>query len=667
MPLEQEALTLDSRSYDQIRRDLLARIPRYLPEWTDYNASDPGITLIELFAWLGEQLLVELNRVPERSYIKFLKLLGHELKPAVPAIAHLTCTALPNTDSSSIPSGAQFAAQPPGADLVVFEAAEGLSLIRLPLTDLQVFDGAVFTVVSDANIRPGVTFRPFGWSPQVGSALYLGFKQEKPEIGAPFPATSMTWHVFFPPLPLAQRRANSRELAEQPEPVPPVELAWEYRPADDPGIWRRLQVQRDKTAAFTRAGSILVEAPPNAVATVEGRVKEPCFWLRVRLAERSYPAGRAPLIDIIRPNVIEVQSLATVREEALGASSGLPNQIFSLQRRPVQPQSIELDVESPPPDRVAQRWERRDDLLASEREDRHFVLNATAGTVQFGDGANGLIPVANSQVIARRYQYGGGQAANVGADMIRLPLSAMTNIAAVTNEYQAVGGSDEQSLDDFLKNAPASLRHRGRAVSAEDYAALAEEVGGVGKAIALPLFHPDYPDIEVPGAVTVVVVPETIDPAPAPSPALLEAVCRYLEPKRTIGTELAVIAPSYTRIEVEATVGVSPYASFDDVRQQIIAAINADLDPLGRARAGATERGEGREFGLNLVPTRLFSVIQQVEHVRSVSFLAVNGQEGPELNTPIEVPKYGLVYGAPAHAIHVVPYEEHDGPPGRSR
>ena len=107
--------------------------------------------------------------------------------------------------------------------------------------------------------------------------------------------------------------------------------------------------------------------------------------------------------------------------------------------------------------------------MAAKPTEPHYVLNGTSGEVLFGDGVNGLIPVAGSAVIARKYQYGGGLSANVGADMITLPFSAMTGVASVTNERPAVGGNDEQSLDNFLKTAPARLRRFGlRATSRRD-------------------------------------------------------------------------------------------------------------------------------------------------------------------------------------------------------
>ena len=80
---------LDDRSYQQLRDELVRRIPVYDPEWTDHNASDPGITLIELFAFLGENLLYRFNQIPETTKLAFLKLLQIPLRPAVPAQAML--------------------------------------------------------------------------------------------------------------------------------------------------------------------------------------------------------------------------------------------------------------------------------------------------------------------------------------------------------------------------------------------------------------------------------------------------------------------------------------------------------------------------------------------------------------------------------------------------
>src|SRR5437764_11637203 len=76
---------LDDRSYQQLRDELVRRIPVYTPEWTDFNASDPGITLVELFAFLGENVLFRFNQVPESTKLEFLRLLQIPLRPAAAA------------------------------------------------------------------------------------------------------------------------------------------------------------------------------------------------------------------------------------------------------------------------------------------------------------------------------------------------------------------------------------------------------------------------------------------------------------------------------------------------------------------------------------------------------------------------------------------------------
>ncbi len=117
---------LDNRTFDDLVQLALTRIARYTPEWTDFNHSDPGRSLVELFAWLTEIMLYRINQVPERNYLKFLKLLNLELEPAKPATAHLTIVPVPTIAGGgyipAIKKGMQFAGQAPETgDLVVFE------------------------------------------------------------------------------------------------------------------------------------------------------------------------------------------------------------------------------------------------------------------------------------------------------------------------------------------------------------------------------------------------------------------------------------------------------------------------------------------------------------------------------------------------------------------
>jgi hypothetical protein len=79
LPLE----NLDNKTFNDLVKEAVARIPIYAPEWTDHNRSDPGITLIELFAWLAEMHIYRLNKINDGNYISFLKLCGIEGDPKI--------------------------------------------------------------------------------------------------------------------------------------------------------------------------------------------------------------------------------------------------------------------------------------------------------------------------------------------------------------------------------------------------------------------------------------------------------------------------------------------------------------------------------------------------------------------------------------------------------
>src|SRR5689334_13306639 len=120
MPLD--APILDNRKFEDLLAEARLQIPRYNPDWTDFNESDPGITLVQLFAWFTELMLYQFNQVPDLNYIKFLQLIGLDLRPAQPASAHLTFTASAGAAADAVPQGTQITAQPPaGGDPLIFE------------------------------------------------------------------------------------------------------------------------------------------------------------------------------------------------------------------------------------------------------------------------------------------------------------------------------------------------------------------------------------------------------------------------------------------------------------------------------------------------------------------------------------------------------------------
>src|SRR5512142_1437243 len=83
MPLP--APPIDTRRYGDLVAEALARVPVHNPEWNNFNDSDPGVTLLQLFAFMAESVIYRTNLIPDRNRREFLRLLGIPLQPARPA------------------------------------------------------------------------------------------------------------------------------------------------------------------------------------------------------------------------------------------------------------------------------------------------------------------------------------------------------------------------------------------------------------------------------------------------------------------------------------------------------------------------------------------------------------------------------------------------------
>lgn len=128
-------------------------------------------------------------------------------------------------------------------------------------------------------------------------------------------------------------------------PAAPVRLVWEYKQNQEDLHWRRLNTLSDTSVAFTREGYITLQGPVEIAATQEGKVEEACYWLRCRLMEGTYRGDQIPVIDFIRPNTVSAKNLTTIVDEIVGTSEGMPNQYFTLENRPIFPNTLKLSTE----------------------------------------------------------------------------------------------------------------------------------------------------------------------------------------------------------------------------------------------------------------------------------------------------------------------------------
>ncbi len=652
MPLDTYFPTIDDRRFDDIMTEVRTRIARYTPEWTpvwsDVNDSDPGITMVQVFAWLSEMMLYRMGQVPKLNYLKFLQLLGIELAPAEPAAAEISFPVREDTPAPVVvvPLRTQVSAASPDGAPLIFETERALNALAARLASVQVADAGSFSLVTAENTA-AQGFQPFGPYPQPDNALYLGLSYGAKSKLVDLPQAELNLAVWAKESTGGTGAINCGLPASAA--FAPARINWEYWNGTD---WASLSLLKDETLALTRTGHVSLKLPKQGTLPklVLGADSEARFWIRARLLASQYE--RAPELMAVRTNTVAAQQAETIADEALGGSSGSRDQVFTLANTPVLNGSLRVQVDE---GEGFQSWTQVDDFFGSGPGDRVYVLNRTTGEVRFGDGINGAIPVSfidnpDANIVAREYRIGGGQRGNVPAGAIKTLASPVSGVDdnGVANLFEAAGGRDEETLDEAKKRAPLAIKSRCRAVTAEDFEFLARQAANIKRAKALALWHPSFPGVKVPGVMTVVVVPDGSGPNPIPSQGTLRTVCAYLDQRRLLTTELYVIGPSYQQVTVTAAVIVQDAVDLAEAKEAIEASLLTYFHPLHGG-----EDGLGWPFGGTIFYSRVYHRVFGVDGVQTIETLTINldGEDAADCKD-VPINDGGLLYST-EHIINV--------------
>ncbi|WP_137148778.1 putative baseplate assembly protein [Mycolicibacterium sp. CR10] len=567
---------LDDRRYDDIVAEARTLIPRYTPEYTNLNDSDPGMTIVQVHAWMTDMLLYRVNRMPRLAYVKFLELIDVHLRPATAARAHLTFTPLVPAPATSLPvaRGTRVAADPgDGSAPVIFETDRSLAVLGVPLRQVLVWDGTRYEERTLANEGTAEGYQPFGGNPGRGSALYLGF-----DAALPFPTMQLSLLGVVPvdPWHPPTTHCDLDDAAIRP----PAELVWE---GWDGTQWLGVGVDRDESKAFSRTGYVLLSVRGDRLAPLSINGGPARRWIRVRVAVPGYE--RPPKLVGLWLNTVPATAATTVEREVLGGGTGRPGLQLRLARTPVLPGSLILEVDE---GHGPVAWHEAGDLLAAGPDDTVFTLDQATGVVTFSvDGLHGRPPLPNpdnprGNIVARSYRAGGGVEGNLPVGAVAQLQSPVDGIASVGNLLPAEGGAAAETIDAAMLRAPEELRTRDRAVTAADFEFLAEATPGVRvrRAIALARTHPAFPGVQVPGSVTVIIVPHSDSPRPQPSEATVRTVCAHLDMHRLLGSEIHVTGPRYRKVRVRTRLTVREDADLGAARRSVEAALTAFFHPL---------------------------------------------------------------------------------------
>ncbi|MDX9721322.1 MAG: putative baseplate assembly protein [Myxococcota bacterium] len=167
---------LDDRTWEELVQEAVSLIPKYCPEWTNHNPADPGITLIELFAWLMEMTIYRLNKVTDKNFLAFLDLMGIDLQPPQPARVLLSFSLVPGAKNYQVVAAGTSVAtdykgdEPP----LVFETVKDLLVLPNQLVKCFTQFHDVFADNTQSIYgRPGQSFEVFMGCQRIERVLYL--------------------------------------------------------------------------------------------------------------------------------------------------------------------------------------------------------------------------------------------------------------------------------------------------------------------------------------------------------------------------------------------------------------------------------------------------------------------------------------------------------------
>jgi predicted phage baseplate assembly protein len=618
--------TLDDRDFQTLVTEARTRIADRCPEWNEHNVSDPGITLIELFAHMTEQLIYRVNRIPERVHVALLDLLDIQLAPpvasntllrfrlAVPATEPLTIEAF-TTEVSTAAVGSE--------DPIVFHVDDDFTILPLRPVRYGVRRPSRFEWVAavDGVVWPThPAIRPFTANrPTAGDVFYLGFDRSIAKL------------LLRVKIDVSQAYGSGVEPRRPP-------LRWEAS-CGDLG-WKQAEVLDDTTDGLNIDGYVELQMPQETAEQTVDDVGD-THWLRCSIDPdaRVPPYTRSPIVNSITAEVVgaAVNAVRAVRHEAeeVGVSDGTPGQVFRVANVP----ALELDDETeylevlPPGASRWQRWRRVSSFRRSDHDDKHFRFDPAVGEIELGPRIrrrevwrqHGAVPPRDARLRLSGYREGAQHGGNVEKDTLTVIRTGIKGVSSVTNPRAAEDGVGAEELAAARERAALELASSRRAVTAEDYAFLAGEASpNVGRADCaapargepvvvriLPRLALRDDRTESTAAVRYLEREEL-----TPDPPLIETVRAYLDERRVLGTSLDVQPMRLLELSVVVQAVRQPLSRKATVEAQVREALYRFLNPF----VGGFD-GEGWPPGRPVNQGDLFAVVQGVADVVEVRML----------------------------------------------
>lgn len=635
MPLQ--PVQLDTLDWDQMVTAIRTRIvPDSRGKWTLHAPVDPGITLLDLFAWLLDQRIYWMAQTPDALMLAVLSLLGVTPLGAQVAVTlfQLQDSAVPPRNLPVAPAGMLLQlknSDPP----LVFTLDDGISV--LPLATGAVPGLTVNGVDRSRDLQQGRVVPLIATGASASEVAITVALSAPLNAVAPGQFFSLMIDLDTPGDLADDIRGDipAEWTAEAVADIPvAASLTWSYASTNGGTGTFAAAAIHDGTAGLRRPGIVRLPLPTDwqpEPAAAGAAVTTYKVVLQIESATFTSP----PRLQAVQFNVaLGHHSWSRTKAPTTMGWRPLPGNVVSLSAAASDSNLVEyppieatVQVQVTEQGQAASGWQYVNGFSFAGPLDRVFAVDRVHSQISFGNGLNGHLPVVDPTVassISVTYAAGGGLDGNVGQGCVwsaepgrtidPYPMFTAVNLAA------GEGGADSETLESALERAAAGLDERDRAVSKTDYENLVLSTPGVDfrRAYAAVGYNADFPCTPMPGFVTVFAVPyaprvqtdgdaaaEAFVAAPQPDAGALEAAQARLDAGRLIGGQVVVVGPSYRAVWLDVLVAVSvPLAT--SVRQALITALQTFLDPL----VGGAD-GSGWPFGAPLRPSALLQAAQE--------------------------------------------------------
>jgi hypothetical protein len=641
-PPSEPELNYLAKDYNSFRRLMLDRMSVVSPQWEGRNTADLGIALVELLAYVGDYLSYRQDAVATESYLGTARRRASVRRHArlVDYFMHDGCNARvwaqvqADTEGVTLPAGTRLLTRVPRLDdAVLDDAAYERALLARPV---------IFETMHEATLYESLNELDFyAWGedecclPQAATRATLDGKLVHLKKG-----DVLVFKEALGPLTGEEEDADLRhrhavrltavrfsadplftDPADPDSPRPVTEIEWSGEDAlpfplcissvreEDEQPLARVSVALGNIVLADHGLTVEDEEMP-AVPAADTRLTpasdapcERCGGQRAgAVAHARYRPrlSRSPL-TMAAGIVVETGEGATERRKF--DSSASASAAFRWEMRQVLPE-IELAQGVEP-------WEVRRDLLSSDEFAPDFVAEVEEdgyATLRFGDDEYGLRP-SEGDTFKATYRVGNGTGGNVGADALAHAVTTVAGVSAVGNPLPAQGGVEAESIEHVRRSAPFAFRTQERAVTPEDYAAVAERHPEVQRAAATMRWTGSWRTVFL-----------TVDRAgglPVTEEFELEML-RHLERYRMAGHDVEVDAPRFVPLEIVIHVCVEPGYFRSNVERALLEVFSSGTRPDGR-------RGffhpDNFTFGQSVHLSPVVAAAQTVEGVRFVSVL----------------------------------------------